>query len=54
MWGQLVSFQELTAGHDKVKTSVENEPRIYKEKKVYELQTLGHPKGGVRPIRQAC
>ena len=26
--GQLVSFQELTAKHEKVKTSIENEPQI--------------------------
>ena len=33
---ELVSFWELTARSDKVKMSVEHEPRRYKEKKVYE------------------
>ena len=40
---RLVFFRELIEGRDKVKMSVENEPRRCKEKKVYELQILGHP-----------
>ncbi len=40
---QLVSFLELTAEHDKVKTSVENEQRICKEKKVYEWIIMLEP-----------
>ena len=43
---QLVSFVELTAGHDKVKMPVQNEPCSDREGKVYKLQILGHPKGG--------
>ena len=43
-----MSFRELTIGLIKVTMSLENEPRRCKEKKVYELQTLGYPKVGVR------
>ena len=45
--GETIS-EESKAGCVKVNTSVENEPVRYKEKKVYELQILGHPKEWVR------
>ena len=50
-WGeQLVSFQELTARRDKVKTSLGSKPRGCKEKKVYELQIQVTPEGVLDPV----
>ena len=51
--GTTCVFQESTAKSAEVKTSVGIEAQRYKEKKVYKLQILGHPKGGVRRNGQA-
>ena len=47
--GQIESFRESAAERNKLKMSVGNELRRCKEKRVYELQILGHPERDFRP-----